>query len=96
MTGSNERVKSVFITVVIYRSKHERLYKKISDKIDKPYIVLSLLAQELQQVISLDPESKRKYCGKNERIRKEKLILEIQTNRKDVGGDDGNKSYQAD
>ena len=80
--GSSERVMIVFITVVIYRSKHERFYS--SKKI------LRLSAKERRDIVRPDPERKRKDRGKNERIRKEELILKIEAGTKNVSADNGN------
>jgi hypothetical protein len=55
------------MTVVIYRSKHERFYG--------PKKELSLPLEEKQQIIRLDPESKRNHGSKYERVSEEKLIL---------------------
>jgi hypothetical protein len=53
------------MTVVIYRSKHERFYGTGKNGI-KPSIELSLPLEEKQQIIRLDPESKRNHGGKYE------------------------------
>ena len=104
MRGSNERVKRVFITVVIKEvSTKDFLNKKDDERFLKQGVSagqhrarLCLPAYEVQQVVGVDPESKRKDRRKNERISVEELILHIQMSRQDVGGNDGNQSYQGD
>jgi hypothetical protein len=96
--GNNERVKIVFITVVIKEvSTKDFLNKKDYDKdFLMPDERLSLPGEEIQYIVRLDPERKRKDRGKYERVSVEELILHVEIGRQDVGGNDGNKSYQRD